>query len=171
MMIGDLAFFPSHGSLFDKLIELRTGDGDADTDDTLTHVEIVVAVSPDGTRAETIGALAQGIVRHALPAGAILVATGARCLPERLPAMLTWLGAQVGERYGWDDIASQALTWLDRNGPYVAARHAMDCSHLAALALTIAGYPLPPDLIVNAALVTPASLYRAVTATVGTAQR
>ena len=159
---GDLVFF--RGDLanpVDCAIMARTG-GD------LVHVEIVCAV--DGSQVQTIGALAQGIVRHPLPARGILAATSAHTSPARLPAALVWLGEQVGQPYGWTDILDQGESLLDPQAPLISSG-AMDCSHLAATFLARAGYPLPASLMAQPPLISPVALARAVGVPVGPASQ
>lgn len=147
---GDLVFFPSSGSLGDKLILWRTKPG------PFVHVEICTAP------AESIGATARGVVRHPLPPGGTMAPTRQRCDAKRLAAALEWLGKQVNAVYGWGDILDDGWSLVAPSGPFVVFRRRFDCSHLAACVLAIAGYPLPGDVLANLELVTPNGLARAV---------
>lgn len=158
---GDLVFFAGNPhNPVDLAIMLKTGGN-------LTHVECVYRVAPTG-QVLTIGALSSGVTLHPLPALGIPAATAAHTSPARLPGALAWLRGQVGQPYSWNDIADQALTLLDPDAPVVSDGH-YDCSHLAAVFLTHAGYPLPPALLARPELISPVSLARAVGLSVASA--
>lgn len=159
MAIGDLLFFASDGSLFDRAIVLRTHDGALPFD--AVHVEVVVSAT------ESIGALGEGIVRHAIPTSGpgrqiVRVPTGALCSPDRLGPALAWLAGHVGKPYGLLDIADDAASALAPDGPFLVERDRFCCSDLATRFLAHAGYPLPDDLFDYPTLVTPNSLFLAV---------
>lgn len=151
MATGDVIFFRAEpGSVVDRVIAWRTGG-------PFVHCEIDAG---DGT---SVGALARGVVRHPLPAGrgAVTAPTGKDCVPSRLGEALAWLLAHVGDEYGWDDIAAQALSIVFPRGPFLTRTRRMDCSDLAGRFLWAAGYPLPPRLLDAPELVSPNSLARA----------
>lgn len=151
MAAGDVVLFGARrASLYDRLIAWRTGG-------PWVHVEVDLG---DGT---SVGALARGVVRHRLPQGrrCVLVATSTHCDPARLPAAIAWLEAHVGDAYGWDDIAAQALTLVFPRVPYLTQPLHMDCSDLTCRFLFAAGYPLPDALLDAPELVSPSSLARA----------
>lgn len=147
---GDVVFYRGKpGSVFDDVIEVVEHGGD------VVHCEMVISPT------ESIGALAAGVTRHAIPTGGIVARTSSRIAPDRLPIMLGWLQSRVGTPYGWKDAAAAAAADLDPGGPFVVRGDAMDCSHLCTVALEMAGYPLPPALYVMPATVTPEELYQA----------
>lgn len=149
---GDIAFYRGHGSLEDDVIELVT-HGD------LTHCEVVVAVDADGGTAESIGALAGGVTRHALPAGAILAPTAGTCSPDRLALALAWLRLQAGDHYGFAELAIDGIEELFKGeAPAVDVPRHFTCGHLAAAFLAVAGYPLPPEMLVRLETATPMAL-------------
>lgn len=157
MSIGDLLFYRSHGGLFDDAITLATGA-------PYTHVEIQVSAT------ESIGALSQGIVRHAIPGGADIARTRERIDADRLADGLAWLDRQVGKPYGWSDIADDAEHLIDPHAPILYSPDRMDCSHLASVYLLVVGFPLPPEMIVALPLVSPNSLYQVVVTKCGAIQ-
>lgn len=151
---GDLVFFAADArSLADRAVAWRTRS-------LFVHVEVCVAPG------ESVGALSSGgVVRHALPAAPPVTAwarTSARCLPERLPAALAWLAAQVRghDRYGWLSVTDDALSLLLPRGPFAFLRRRFDCAQLCAVFLACAGVALPPDLLAAPQLVTPGDLAR-----------
>lgn len=146
-MIGDLLFFRSHGGLFDDAITLATGK-------PYTHVEIQVSDT------ESIGALTEGVVRHAIPAGADVAHVAAQIAPARLAEGLAWLARQVGHRYGWADITDDAEQLVaGKNAPVVIKPGEMCCSDLATRYLLHCGYEgLPDALFDQPELVSPHTL-------------
>ena len=119
---GDLLLYASDGSIPDRIVA-------SVTDGPYTHCELDMG---DGT---AIGAVAAGVVRHALPAPAARVHLAPN-LPE-LAAGLAWLAAQVTahDEYGWLDVLDAVphapLVLSDPDG--------YDCSHLAASFILHAG--------------------------------
>lgn len=157
MAIGDLLFFASDGSLFDRAILWRTGDATL-PDGGYVHVEVVVSAT------ESVGALGEGIVRHAIPTGRhiVTVPTGALCDPRHVRAALAWIAARVGKPYGRVDIADDAASLVAPDGPFLVERDRFCCSDLATRFLAHAGSPLPDDLFDYPTLATPNSLFLAV---------
>lgn len=151
---GDLIFFAGNPlNPVDDAIMIRTGG-------KWVHVEIVVA-TPSDASPRTIGALASGITPHDLPAHGIPAMTAAHCSPARLPGTLTWLRGQVGQPYSWCDIADQGISLIAPSAPLLTDGR-YDCSHLAAMFLTRAGYPLPATLLARPQLISPVALAHAV---------
>ena len=127
MAKGDIYFYASSGSVFDRLIARWTGS-------RFVHVAIAY---DDTSKIEMLG---QGCVETAIVASTI---GGTWTYPEEgrdeiaFQKALNWLAYQVGEAYGWNDIAealdkSHRFLWLQTGH--------VDCSHLAAEFLQRSGY-------------------------------
>lgn len=143
---GDLLFYASSGSLFDKAISQVTGN---------RFIHVAIAISEN----EKIEMLGQGCTRNPIDLSTV---AGQFVFPSPPPsaiglqAALKELQEQVGKPYGWGDViqaidTSHRLFWLQFGHK--------DCSHLAADFLMWAGYPLS-GLNDNHAQVTPGDLAR-----------
>src|SRR5579884_4016377 len=159
---GDLVLFEGDPrSLVDRAIC-------AATHGPYSHVEVIVAGARGEQPCMSIGALSGGVVKHPLPwrgRAHLAIPTGAACDPERLPDALAWLEAQVGDGYGWLDCVADGLrallpARLGSRTPFLVAPHRFDCSHLAAVFLAAAGYPLPPAMVESLGTVSPNDLWR-----------
>lgn len=144
MAAGDLLFYTSSGSLFDRIISSWTGS-------RFIHV----AIDYDGH--QKVEMLGQGCVIDAIVTNTVAarwsmpttLAVSDACLDA-----LSWLHSQIGSPYGWNDVVEA----LDKSHRFlwVQTGHS-DCSHLAADFLRRTGYDtsgLPDDL----SQVTPGSL-------------
>lgn len=145
MARGDVLFYyatPSDPA--DAVIVAATGG-------PFVHAEIDLG---DGT---SIGALSGGVAHFRRPAGAhyAVFATQDHCPAEQMAAGLAWLAQQVGDPYGWADVAtagersaiSRLAGLFGRKAPplpYLAVPSSYDCSVLACLYLQRCGVPLPP---------------------------
>lgn len=134
------------------------------TDGPFCHVRVRISAY------EVIEALPTGITRNrltTLPDPADMAMTGARLQVDRAAHALTFLVAQVNDGYGFLDIAADVLKallprWLGSRSPFLVSPRQMDCSHLAAVYLLLAGYKwLPDDLVLDVARCSPNSLARA----------
>lgn len=147
MQPGDLLFWPNRGSLFDRLISWRTQSH-------WVHVEVVTSPTT------SIGALAGGIVEHAIDPVATPVAM-AYGDPQRVRDALTWLRLQRKDHYSWWDVLAAALPWRLR----IRLTGAYDCSALVTEFLELAGYSVPATLATDPSAVTPADLAHLVSLT------
>jgi cell wall-associated NlpC family hydrolase len=87
----------------------------------------------DGTKIE---ALTRGVART--PGTAADAVFSLHTDPDRLERAVTWLEQQVGNRYGWEDIANQVLRAF-RFPFYFGQRRHYDCSDLCARFARMAG--------------------------------
>jgi hypothetical protein len=158
---GDIILYPAQPSDWtDALIASATSNGNPDA--CYVHCGVVeqVEVSPgDGAlQITTIEALTRGVSRVTFPLYADVtperVPTFARIAgdmePLRIAHGLAWLSRQVGARYGWADIAADALKallphTLGARTPFLIAPSAFDCSDLCTRYLLTAGYEWLPD--------------------------
>lgn len=133
MQSGDLLFYTSSGSTFDKLIAWWTKS---------RFVHVAIAISAN----EKIEMLGQGCVKTRISEKAVAGVWVANYPTTLGPDVaLAWLEQQVGTPYGWNDIlesvdTSHKFLWLQTNH--------VDCSHLASDFLQRAGYDmagLEPD--------------------------
>ena len=147
-MKGDVWFYRSSGTWEDRLIAWWTHG-------VYVHCEVDMG---DGT---SVGAYSPVVIRHPVMPGGDVAATGARCDPSKLDAALAWLASQVGDPYGWTDIAGDAAKPFLPRLPWPAARKAYDCSHLALATLLRAGFPAPAAVAADPATVSPNDLARA----------
>lgn len=147
-MRGDLLLYEGTGRWYERLIQLGTHG-------PYVHAEIDIGGG------ESVGALLVGVQRHRIPSGAVVAPTAYRTDPARLAPALDWLYAQIGDRYGFfdiaDDVVRAAIPWA----PWVSLGKTFDCSDLATKFLWMAGYPLPPAFL-DGATVSPNDLARAV---------
>jgi hypothetical protein len=143
---GDVLFYRGGDDLASRLVRWWTGG-------RFAHCEIQVSET------ESVGALAGGVARHAIPLPvAATAATGAQIAPARLAIALAWLEKQVRRPYGGVDIVDAALARALRGGPFVAERGRNDCSSLAALFLMVGDFPLPPEVVEAPQVVSPSGL-------------
>ena len=139
---GDILFFVSSGSIFDKLISWWTHS-------RFVHVAIAIG------NGEKVEALGQGIVKDAVTSATAAVWHNPKPYDdERLQEALQWLLKQVGKPYGWGDIANAVDA--SHTFYYVQTGH-VDCSALATDFLILAGYDMG-ELALDPHTVTPAAL-------------
>ena len=156
MASGDILFYTSRGSFFDRLIVWGTHG-------PFVHCEIDLG---DGT---SIGALSHGVTRHVVRSPAAVASVGEQLAARRsmrLQVALVWLEKQVGRRYGWWDIVADAFktilpTCLGSRTPFLVMPSEYDCSELAAVFLAIAGANLPSAVITDLQRTSPNDLARA----------
>lgn len=148
-MPGDILFYAQgNGSWEDVVISDWTGS-------PLVHVAIAVSAL------QKIEALAGGVILSPIDsrtvAKSFLYTKNANPLvAESLAAALTWLHSQVGQMYGWGDIANAFLAKWEHNFSVDLGEH-YDCSGLACEFLQAAG-GIKNLLGVNPHEVTPAGL-------------
>lgn len=156
---GDLIFVrPGADDWVGNLVAQATGGPYA-------HVRIRIAAD------EVIEALPSGIARSFIhppePFASDCAAIGATLDADRLAHALAWLVQQVGEPYGFWDIAADAMKallpkWLGSRTPFLVSPRQMDCSCLATQFCLLAGYRWLPDaLALDATRVSPNDLARA----------
>lgn len=95
-----------------------------------THVEV------DEGNGKVIGALLGGIDEYDLQVDANHVPVRVRATPEDIETGIRWLKLQVGERYGWLDIAKDGLKWLGFKS-LTLSDGTYDCSDLVTRYLMI----------------------------------
>lgn len=143
---GDIAFYK--GSAYnpiDKVVMLRTGSD-------IVHVAVF-----DGDNT-TIAATSNGITRQNSGHEYKVWRPRNGYAETRLDEALFFLRDQIGQPYGWADIANQVLLLSNQNP--VLLDKSSDCSDLATKFLWIAGVALPYALI-NTNRITPGGLYSA----------
>jgi uncharacterized protein YycO len=121
------------------------------------HAAIVVDAS------HCVEALAQGIRKDGIATPYAIGRTSGHL--NHLDAGLAWLTAQVGDGYGWLDIAEDGYKVFDPDTAIGATcmPHSYDCSHLALAFLLRAGFQVPPSfaaLVQDPATCSPNDLYR-----------
>lgn len=121
MQAGDLIFFPTSGRWYERVIIWATHG---------RFVHVAVAVSDSSI----IAAEVWGIREEPLPAdhpSALAFVSLSPASPAAAQVALAWLRAQLGKRYGWEDIFDQVFRLL-RLPFYFGSSEAFDCSDLAA---------------------------------------
>lgn len=132
---GDLILYRSSGHWYERAITIATKG---------PFVHVAIAVSD----AQVIAARTQGISYEPVPpidALHTLVSLDGHVTPAGISIGLAWAEQQAGKRYGWLDIAYQAVKFVWPHQPFrfSEAGH-MDCSEFATRYLLQAGLALPP---------------------------
>ena len=130
-MPGDILFYGRiQSDLADTVISEWTGSA-------IVHVAIAVSAL---LKVEALGG---GIVKTPIDARAIYTSwyyhkSASPIVAENLSRALLWLDAQVGQMYGWGDIANAALAKFEHSVSIDLGGH-YDCSGLATEFLLMAG--------------------------------
>lgn len=133
-MRGDLLFYKSRGVLHERMIAWATHG-------PYVHVAIVTDMN------RVIAADARGIDYDRRPPLAqqhTILSLASYAAPAAIERAVQWAELQQGKRYGWLDIAYQAVKFLAPNNPFRfgEADH-WDCSDFATRYLLHAGVQLP----------------------------
>ncbi len=131
-MRGDIVLYKDPTKLSEKAITWTTHG-------PFYHVEIVY----DDTH--TIGAHPEGIRYATYPNGKSFVV---QSLPSNVSAAagLRWAQQQIGKRYGWLDIAYQAVKFLAPNNPFqLTQKDHWDCSDFVTRYLQECGMQLSDE--------------------------
>lgn len=116
-MRGDLLFWPSDGSLTNRVITWATKG-------PFTHVSVDLGDGYD------IGATSErGVVKNLLPSGAALTRYSTAAQPDRIEIGIHFLSGEIGNKYGYVNILNAVLKLLRL--PYRLSRlDRYDCSSL-----------------------------------------
>lgn len=148
---GSVLLFSSSGSLWDRAIVLSTGG-------PYVHTEIVVDSE------HMIGARTDGIAIHPLPLDPdsyVAIDISPYTTEATMLSGLLWAVQQKGRKYGWSDVAFQAVKFMFPNNPLrwgVEGR--FDCADFVCRYLIHAGVQLP-DSYLDTYTVTPCDIARA----------
>ena len=130
---GNVLLYKSSGKWYERLICYATSG---------LYCHVAIALSAD----TVIEATGKGIARNMLQSGRGVTAIDLTkyATPERIEQALAWAEMQVGKRYGWVDIMSQAIKFLTPNNKLrIGAENQWDCSDYCTRYIQHAGIILP----------------------------
>jgi hypothetical protein len=151
-MTGNIVLYKSTGyPLLDKLIQTTTRG-------PYVHADIVVA--PDRT---TVGATLKGIGYSRVPNDPTTYCMisllaydpyhNQQAWEKSLMKATAWAKSKVGTAYGWLDIVDQGLDFLiPGNKIHIVDDEHWDCSDFVCRYLYVLGLPLPPKMLLPAAI-------------------